>query len=82
MRQIAYNRHHLGDIFCFPVSSHRQNPGFDINEIYRLLKHALELKKPVMLLNVGPTRADGVPGVEKIDIASGMVIRDVARAVM
>ncbi|KAG5647863.1 hypothetical protein DXG03_007787 [Asterophora parasitica] len=49
---------------------------------FRLLKHALELKKPVMLLNVGPSRADGSPGVVKIDIASGSVIRDVARIVL
>ncbi|RDB23335.1 NAD-dependent protein deacylase SIR4 [Hypsizygus marmoreus] len=49
---------------------------------FRLLKHALELKKPVMMLNVGPSRADGSPGVEKIDMASGSIIRDVARAVL
>lgn len=53
-----------------------------IKRTCRLLKHALELKKPVMLLNVGPTRADGIPGVEKIDIASGIVMREVARAIM
>lgn len=35
-----------------------------------------------MLLNVGPTRADGLPGVEKIDIPSGAVMRHVAREVM
>lgn len=35
-----------------------------------------------MLLNVGPTRADGIPGVEKIDMASGMIMREVARAIM
>ncbi|KAG6888850.1 hypothetical protein C0992_007346 [Termitomyces sp. T32_za158] len=49
---------------------------------YRLLKHALELKKPVMLLNVGPTRADGIAGVIKIDMESGNVMRDVARTVL
>ncbi|KAG5721365.1 hypothetical protein E4T56_gene12961 [Termitomyces sp. T112] len=49
---------------------------------YRLLKHALELKKPIMLLNVGPTRADGVAGVVKIDMASGTIMRDVARIVL
>ncbi|TFY81367.1 hypothetical protein EWM64_g2642 [Hericium alpestre] len=48
---------------------------------FRLLKHALELKKPVMYLNVGPTRADGIPGVEKIEIPSGQVMRDVVEAV-
>ncbi|KJA28037.1 hypothetical protein HYPSUDRAFT_130163 [Hypholoma sublateritium FD-334 SS-4] len=49
---------------------------------FRLLKHALELKKPVMLLNVGPTRADGMPSVEKLDVPSGAVMRDVAKAVI
>lgn len=47
-----------------------------------LVKHALELKKPTMLLNVGPTRADGFPDVEKIDVPSGAVMRQVAREVM
>lgn len=49
---------------------------------YRLLKHALELKKPVMLLNVGPTRADGLSGIEKIDMSSGAIIRDVVKEVL
>ncbi|KAF8906251.1 DHS-like NAD/FAD-binding domain-containing protein [Gymnopilus junonius] len=49
---------------------------------FRLVKHALELKKPVMLLNVGPTRADGLPGVEKIDVQTGAVMRDVAKSVI
>ncbi|KAN0088384.1 DHS-like NAD/FAD-binding domain containing protein [Tylopilus felleus] len=49
---------------------------------YRLVKHALELKKPVLLLNVGPTRADGLVGVDKIEIATSRVMRDVVRAVL
>lgn len=49
---------------------------------FRLLKHAIELCKPVLLLNVGPTRADQVPQVEKIEIPSGAVLRDVVRAVL
>ncbi|KAG6811650.1 hypothetical protein H0H92_006465 [Tricholoma furcatifolium] len=49
---------------------------------YRLLKHAVELKKTVMMLNVGPSRADGVHGVTKIDMASGMIMREVARTVL
>ncbi|GJE98072.1 NAD-dependent protein deacylase [Phanerochaete sordida] len=49
---------------------------------FRLLKHALELKKPVLLLNVGPTRADPLPGVEKIELPSGAVLRDVVRTVL
>ncbi|KAH7915278.1 DHS-like NAD/FAD-binding domain-containing protein [Hygrophoropsis aurantiaca] len=49
---------------------------------FRLIKRALEMKKPVLLLNVGPTRADGLPGIEKIEIASGLVMRDVVKAVL
>ncbi|KAH9951208.1 DHS-like NAD/FAD-binding domain-containing protein [Amylocystis lapponica] len=49
---------------------------------FRLLKHALELKKPVLLLNLGPTRADGLPGIDKIELASGTIMRDVVRAVL
>ncbi|KAE9396884.1 DHS-like NAD/FAD-binding domain-containing protein [Gymnopus androsaceus JB14] len=46
---------------------------------FRLLKHAVELKKPVLMINVGPSRADGVEGVEKLDIASGEIMRQVVR---
>ncbi|KAG7445026.1 DHS-like NAD/FAD-binding domain-containing protein [Guyanagaster necrorhizus] len=49
---------------------------------FRLLKHAVELRKPVLVVNVGPTRADGVPGVEKVDVASGVVMPDVVRALL
>jgi hypothetical protein len=38
--------------------------------------------KPVLLLNVGPTRADGISGVEKIDIASGIVLPDVVKNIL
>lgn len=36
----------------------------------------------MLLLNVGPTRADQVPQVEKIEIPSGAALRDVVRAVL
>ncbi|KAG8221030.1 DHS-like NAD/FAD-binding domain-containing protein [Butyriboletus roseoflavus] len=49
---------------------------------YRLAKHALELGRPVLLLNVGPTRADGLSGVDKIEIATSHVMRDTVRAVL
>lgn len=49
---------------------------------HRLVKHALELGKPVLLLNVGPTRADGLSGVDKIEIATSRVMRDTVRAVL
>lgn len=48
-----------------------------------MLKHALELKKPVLMLNVGPTRADTLdPPIEKIEIPSGDVLREVVRALV
>ncbi|KAG0709416.1 DHS-like NAD/FAD-binding domain-containing protein [Suillus ampliporus] len=49
---------------------------------FRLVKRALELRKPVMLLNVGPTRADELPGVEKLEISSSLVLRDVVRTLL
>ncbi|KAI0272493.1 DHS-like NAD/FAD-binding domain-containing protein [Gloeopeniophorella convolvens] len=49
---------------------------------FRLLKHALELRKPVLYLNVGPTRADGLPGVDKLEIPTGAVMREVVHAVV
>ncbi|CAE6534613.1 unnamed protein product [Rhizoctonia solani] len=47
---------------------------------FRLLKHAIELNKPVMLLNLGPTRAHGVPQVEIIEAGSRDVLRGATRA--
>ncbi|CAE6517544.1 unnamed protein product [Rhizoctonia solani] len=47
---------------------------------FRLLKHAIELNKPVMLLNLGPTRAHSVSQVEIIEAASRDVLRGAARA--
>jgi NAD+-dependent protein deacetylase sirtuin 4 len=34
-----------------------------------------------LILNIGPSRADGHPGIEKIEIASGLIMRDVVKAV-
>ncbi|KAJ7654485.1 hypothetical protein DFH06DRAFT_1416127 [Mycena polygramma] len=48
----------------------------------RLLKHAVELNKPVLLLNVGPSRGDDIEQIDRIDMASGLIIRDVVRAVL
>ncbi|GJJ11464.1 hypothetical protein Clacol_005697 [Clathrus columnatus] len=45
---------------------------------FRLVKHALELNKPVLLLNHGPTRADKLAGVDKIEMHSGQVLHAVA----
>ena len=35
-----------------------------------------------MMLNVGPTRADSLPGVTKIELPTGLIMRDVVRAVL
>ncbi|KAF9454292.1 DHS-like NAD/FAD-binding domain-containing protein [Macrolepiota fuliginosa MF-IS2] len=49
---------------------------------FRLLKHALDTHKPVMLLNIGPTRADNITGVQKIEYPTGSVLHDVTRNVL
>lgn len=49
---------------------------------HRLVKRALELKKPVMLLNTGPTRADTLPDIAKLDINSGAVLTDVVKSTL
>jgi hypothetical protein len=35
-----------------------------------------------LILNVGPSRADGLPGIEKIDIASGGIMKEIVKTVM
>jgi NAD-dependent deacetylase sirtuin 4 len=57
-------------LFYIPYTSHS------------LLKRALELRKPVLYLNVGPTRADGLPGVDKLEIPTSAVMTDVVHAVV
>lgn len=49
---------------------------------FRIVKHALELKKPVFVLNTGPTRADELPGIEKVDETSGSVLPEVVRTLL
>ncbi|KAJ7066497.1 DHS-like NAD/FAD-binding domain-containing protein [Mycena amicta] len=49
---------------------------------FRLLKRAVELGKPVLVVNVGPSRADSIEEIDRIDIASGLIIRDVVKAVL
>jgi hypothetical protein len=66
----------LPALFLFPFA----DPLISKNP--RLLKRAVELGKPVLLLNVGPSRGDGVPEIERIDMASGLIIRDVVKAVL
>jgi len=48
---------------------------------FRLFKRALELSKPIMILNIGPTRADPYvdrPEVEKVEWKAGEVLKAVA----
>ena len=49
---------------------------------FRIVKRALELQKPVFILNAGPTRADGLPGIGKVDALSGSVLPEVVRALL
>ncbi|KAF8321258.1 DHS-like NAD/FAD-binding domain-containing protein [Clavulina sp. PMI_390] len=42
---------------------------------FRIVRHALDTQKDVLLLNVGPTRADAL-GVEKIEWESGKVLKE------
>lgn len=49
---------------------------------FRLVQHAIKLGKPVLLLNVGPTRVDNLRAVEKIEIPTSHVMRDVVKAVL
>ncbi|KAG8919224.1 hypothetical protein FRC01_001402 [Tulasnella sp. 417] len=46
---------------------------------FRLVKHALEQNKPVLLLNLGPARTDNLPQVEKIELPSREVLLEACR---
>jgi len=41
---------------------------------FRLVKLALEQQKPVLVINLGPTRADGTKEVEKIELPAKDVL--------
>ncbi|KAI0820736.1 DHS-like NAD/FAD-binding domain-containing protein [Trametes gibbosa] len=49
---------------------------------YRLVKHAIERRKPVLVLNVGPTRAHELAGIEVLEVPAGAVLRDVVKQVL
>ncbi|CDO69353.1 hypothetical protein BN946_scf184746.g34 [Trametes cinnabarina] len=49
---------------------------------FRLVKHAIQQHKPVLVLNVGPTRARELAVVETIEIPAGAVLRDVVKQVL
>lgn len=42
---------------------------------YRLIKAAREAGKPVLMVSLGPSRADDLPGVEKMERLAGPVLR-------
>jgi len=49
-----------------------------------IVQHALAGRKPVLLLNLGPTRADALleantAGISKVDISAGDVLDDVVK---
>ncbi|KAI0629338.1 DHS-like NAD/FAD-binding domain-containing protein [Trametes polyzona] len=46
---------------------------------YRLVKHAIAQRKPVLVLNVGPTRAHELPGLEIIELPAGAVLREAVK---
>lgn len=48
----------------------------------RLIKQALEAQKPVLMLSIGPSRADNLPGVEKIEMKAGTVLEGVLERYM
>jgi len=50
--------------------------------VLRLIKQAVDAKKPVMILSVGPTRADGLPGVDKIEMRAGPILEEVLNLFM
>jgi len=49
---------------------------------FRIVKHAVEIGKPVLILNIGPTRADGIEHIVKIEMKSGDILRDVCSVIL
>jgi hypothetical protein len=62
--QTIPHRNHRCDLFSLPVSKIASHHSRKLTRPHRLVKHALELGKSVLLLNVGPTRADGLVGID------------------
>jgi hypothetical protein len=42
-----------------------------------LIKQAVEASKPVLMISLGPSRADKLHGVEKIEMKAGTVLKGV-----
>lgn len=49
---------------------------------HRLVKHAIEKRKPVLVLNIGPTRAHELAGIEIIELPAGAILREVVKRVL
>lgn len=43
---------------------------------FRLVKQAVELSKPVLMISTGPSRADGMKGLEKMEREAGPILRE------
>jgi len=43
---------------------------------FRLLKQAVEQDKPILMISTGPSRADGLNKLEKMDREAGPVLRE------
>lgn len=50
--------------------------------LHRLVKHAIEKRKPVLVLNIGPTRAHELAGIEIIELPAGAILREVVKRVL
>ncbi|KAL7424514.1 hypothetical protein Q5752_000198 [Cryptotrichosporon argae] len=49
---------------------------------YRLIKAASDTFKPVLMVSQGPSRADGLPGVAKMEREAGPVLRGVVEGIL
>ena len=43
---------------------------------FRLVKQAVEHAKPILMISTGPSRADGMKGLEKMDREAGPILRE------
>ncbi len=61
------------DFTCIPLIPYLLRP----LRPRRLIRQAVEAAKPVLMVSLGPSRADALPGVEKIEMKAGPVLRGV-----
>lgn len=92
MHQHARDWYHIGHLFRvqvrrLPTSFSNFNmtgfltPRARIHIYYSLVKRAHDQKKPVIMLNIGPTRADELDRAEKYEWKSGDVLREACEAI-